>query len=142
VAFLTGDYNNKNKGLLMTSITDRFLAAVHCCSSSESVKTRLAQAWLEYLDPIDTRELPEEIRKDFIGLRSAMYDRKPLSFENAPLASVRKMSTAEAAAHIKAIVTLYTELLQIKAAPLVTREAQTKARNKSNRSTRIQAQLN
>ncbi len=126
----------------MTSITDRFLAAVHCCSSPEPVKNRLAQAWLEYLDPIDARELPEEIRKDFIGLRSAMYDRKPLSFENAPLASVRKMSTAEAAAHIKAIVTLYTELLQIKAAPLVTREAQTKARNKSNRSTRMQAQLN
>jgi hypothetical protein len=126
----------------MTSIIDRFLAAVHCCSNPEPVKNRLAQAWLECLDPIDTSELPEEIRPDFIGLRSAMYDRKPLSFENAPLASVRKMSMAEAAAHIKAIVTLYTELLRIEATQLVTREAPTKARGKSNRGTRMQAQLN
>jgi len=126
----------------MTSIIDRFLAAVHCCSNPEPVKNRLAQAWLEFLDPIDTSELPEEIRADFIGLRHAMYDRKPLSFENAPSASVRKMSTAEAAAHVKAIVTLYAELLRIKAAQLVTRETPTKVRGKSNRSTRIQSQLN
>jgi hypothetical protein len=126
----------------MTSIVERFLAAVHCCSNPESVKNRLTQAWLEYLDPIDASELPDEIQADFIGLRHAMYDRQPLSFENAPLASVRKMSTAEAAAHVKAIVTIYAELLRIKAAQLVTREVPTKARGRGNRSSRIQSQLN
>ena len=126
----------------MTAIIDHFLAAVHCCANPEPVKNRLAQAWLEHLDTIDTRELPEEIRADFIGLQQAMYDRKPLSFENAPLASVRKMSTAEAAAHIKAIVTLYAELLRIKTPQLVSSETPTKVRGRSNRSTRIQPQLN
>lgn len=141
--FQKRDYNNNNKGSVMTSISECFLAAVHCVSNPEPIKNRLAQAWLEHLDSIDSGQLPEEIRANFIGLRNAMYDRKPLYFESAPLASIRKMSTLEAATHVQTIVTLYSDLLRINTQrSITTAAAPSKVRGRSGRTARIQPQLN
>jgi hypothetical protein len=126
----------------MTSISECFLAAVRCCSNPEPIKSRLAHAWLGHLDSIDSGQLPEEIRANFIGLRNAMYDRKPLYFESAPLASIRKMSTQEAAAHVQTIVNMYADLLRINTQRLVTTTTPAKARGRSARAARIQSQLN
>jgi hypothetical protein len=125
----------------MTSTIKRFLAAVHCCATEQSIKTRLSAAWLEHLDTLDASEIPEEIRSNFIGLRNAMYDRKPLNSESAPLASIRKMSTAEAAMHVSSIVTLYTELAGIGAAP-VQNEKSAPSRKHSGRNGNTRPQLN
>jgi len=126
----------------MTTISECFLAAVRCCSNPEPIKNRLAQAWLGHLDSMDSGQLPEEIRANFIGLRNAMYDRKPQYFENAPLASIRKMSTQEAAAHVQTIVNMYADLLRINTQRLVTTTTPAKVRGRSARAARIQSQLN
>lgn len=125
----------------MTSLTKRFLAAVHCCGSEQPIKTRLAAAWLEHLDTLDASELPEEIRADFIGLRNAMYDRKPLSSESAPLASARKMSSAEAALHVGSIIRLCVELVRRDTAPLQEQKSAS-SRKHGSRNANARARLN
>ena len=96
----------------MSAISNRFLSAVRLCTGPMTIKRRLTQAWLEYLDPIDPDDLPSEVRPQFIELRKAMYARIPLPRENAPQASVRKMSIREVSDHSDNIVMIYRELMR------------------------------
>ena len=96
----------------MSAISNRFLSAVRLCTGPMTIKRRLTQAWLEYLDCIDPDDLPGEVRPQFIELRKAMYARVPLPKETAPQASVRKMSIREVADHSDNIVMIYRELVR------------------------------
>jgi len=84
-----------------------------------AIKKRLTNAWAEHLDDIDPDDLPPEVRQDFINLRKAMYERQPLPMETAPQASIRKMSTKEAASHSSLIVEMYSKLIHHQELPKV-----------------------
>jgi hypothetical protein len=100
----------------MNYLTKRFLAAVRICSGDLTIKQRLAKAWIRHLDDIDVNDLPESQRQKFVRLREAMYERKPLPQESAPLASIRKMSARQAASHTDLIIAIYAELLRTQSA--------------------------
>jgi hypothetical protein len=95
----------------MSTLANRFLSAVRTCTGPLAIKRRLAMAWLEHLDMISPCELPGNLRQDFIELRKAMYTRNPLPSETAPQASIRKMSSNEAAVHAHTIILLYSRLV-------------------------------
>ena len=95
----------------MSTLVNRFLAAVRVCTGPLAIKQRLTMAWVEYLDMISPAEIPGNLRQDFIELRKAMYTKNPLPAETAPQASIRKMSSNEAAAHAEKIILLYSQLL-------------------------------
>jgi hypothetical protein len=96
----------------MNYLTKQFLAAVRICSGDSTIKQRLANAWMRHLDDIDVNDLPESQRQKFVQLREAMYERKPLPQESAPLASIRKMSARQAASHTNLIIAIYAGLLR------------------------------
>ena len=97
----------------MQQLYNRFVQAITLCTGDRAIKPRLAQAWIEQLDDINPSKLPRPIRKDFERLRSAMYVETPLSDEHAAQASVRKMSTRQAAAHAATIVSMFRDLVSI-----------------------------
>ena len=97
----------------MRQITDRFLAAVKLCVGAESVKKRLAQAWLTELDGIGISELPEQLRPEFRRLRQSMNTADPLPHESAATASIRKMSARQANRETLRILRLSHELIRI-----------------------------
>jgi hypothetical protein len=99
----------------MSILSNRFLAAVRLCIGPQPIKLRLAKAWSEHLDNLDPYDLPANLQADFIELRRVMYGRQPLPAETAPQASIRKMSTAEAAGHAGTIMALYSQLVQSQA---------------------------
>jgi hypothetical protein len=102
----------------MNYLTKRFLAAVRICSGDLTIKQRLAKAWMRHLDDIDANDLPESQRQKFVQLREAMYERKPLPQESAPLASIRKMSARQAASHTNLIIAIYAGLLRTQSAAI------------------------
>jgi hypothetical protein len=107
----------------MNFLTHRFFSAVRICSSALTIKQRLINAWMEYLDDIDPADMPQCQRQNFAELRKVMYERSPLPQETAPQASVRKMSVRQVAAHTDLIIAIYAELVRIQSSPVLENEA-------------------
>jgi len=97
----------------MRQISERFLAAIKLCVSSDPVKVRLNTAWTTQLEGIGISELPTQLRPEFRRLRDAMSAAKPQPHESAASASVRKMSAQQAAKHTARILQLSLELMHI-----------------------------
>jgi hypothetical protein len=98
----------------MFPFSDKFLSAVHILAGSGPIKKRLILAYTEYLGPMPKFDIPESIRPQFEALWRAMHSTKPTSSESVIVASVRKMSTAEAARCAVSIVTMFSELVRDK----------------------------
>ncbi len=99
----------------MCQFTNNFYSAVRCLAGNGPVKQRLLSAYTENLEMLREADAPEQIRERLLKLRTAMHSVKPLSFESAAAASVRKMSKADAAQHALNIVAMFSELVRVKA---------------------------
>jgi len=94
----------------MNKHTDLFYSAVRTLAGAGSLKKRLVTAYDDNLAHLHAEELPQNIRPSFEKLRVTMFSVKPLSSESPVLASVRKMSTAEANRCANLIVAMYKEM--------------------------------
>ena len=90
--------------------TDLFYSAVRTLSGAGSLKKRLVTAYDDNLAHLLGEELPPNIRPRFEKLRVTMFTVKPVGSESPVLATVRKMSTAEANRCANLIVAMFKEL--------------------------------
>ncbi|HEY5624155.1 MAG TPA: hypothetical protein VIV14_10375 [Gammaproteobacteria bacterium] len=106
----TADKNLKNKGSRMPYLAERFEAAVSTLVSEGSVKERLAMAYSEHLDDLESGELPQALRDRFDELHAALHAVTPTGNEHCVRATIRKMSPIQARQHARTILALYSEL--------------------------------
>jgi len=99
----------------MCQFSDKFYAAVRTLSGDGPIKRRLATAYGDNLVLISDDEIPEAIRPRFELLRRQMHSTRPMGQESPVVASVRKMSAAEAAGCASLIVAMFSELVRVKA---------------------------
>jgi len=94
----------------MPYLAERFEAAVSALVSEGSVKDRLATAYSEHLDDLESKELPEALRDRFESLHTALHSVTPIGKEHCVRATIRKMSRIQAGDHARTILSLYAEL--------------------------------
>lgn len=99
----------------MCQFTDSFYSAVRTLAGDGHVKQRLLLAYTDNLDTLPDGEVPDSIRSRFAMLREAMHAARPLGNESPMVASVRKMSAADASSHAASIVAMFSELVRVKA---------------------------
>jgi hypothetical protein len=100
----------------MIPFSDNFLAAVRTLAGGGPIKKRLIAAYIENLGPMPKFDIPESIRPQFEALWRSMHSARPsTSSEDPVIASVRKMSAAEANRCADSIVTMFSELVCDKA---------------------------
>ncbi len=95
----------------MPYLAERFQDAVSALVGDGSVKDRLAAAYSEHLDDLESSELPRSLRTRFEDLHTALHAVTPTGREPCVKATIRKMSTQQAGSHAKIIVSLYAELV-------------------------------
>lgn len=91
----------------MDNLLDLLQQATITLSQNGSIKDRLADAYATHLIQVDVEALPESLRDEFECLCQAMRRERPLPRESAIRASVRKMSTDEAAGHAALVVRIF-----------------------------------
>lgn len=96
----------------MSQLAERFEAALSTLVGDGPVKERLTRAYVEHLEGVAEAELPAGLREPFAQLAAALHRLPPAGDEHCVRTNVRKMSSAEAAAHAAAIVKLYIGLAQ------------------------------
>ena len=99
----------------MFPFSDKFFCAVRALADAGPLKKRLILAYSENLESLPKVEIPECIRPQFESLWRAMHSAKPMSTESPVVASVRKMSAAEATRCTTSIVMMFSELVSDKA---------------------------
>lgn len=99
----------------MCKVTDHFYSAVRRLTGDGPVKQRLAAAYTENLEMLAGSDVPESVRGQFQRLQKAMNSMKPLRSESPAVASVRKMSPADATRHAVSIVAMFSEMVRVKA---------------------------
>jgi len=98
----------------MCQFTDSFYSAVRTLAGDGHVKQRLTDAYEDNLAALPEESVPASIRPRFNMLRDAMHAARPLDHESPVVASVRKMSAADASAHADSIVAMFSELVRAK----------------------------
>ncbi|GIT15120.1 MAG: hypothetical protein CM1200mP36_08760 [Gammaproteobacteria bacterium] len=96
----------------MSYLTDRFEAAVSVLVAEGPIKQRLAAAYSEHLDDLESSELPAKLRPAFSALHTALHRVRPIGREASVNATIRKMSPEEAGVHAQSIVMLFAELFR------------------------------
>ena len=96
----------------MSYLSERFEVAIFSLVGEGPIKQRLAEAYIEHLGDLDSREFPSDLRQDFSALYSALHRVNPGGKDSCVRASIRKMSAVEADVHAEMIVKLYSELLR------------------------------
>jgi hypothetical protein len=95
----------------MSTIVERFEAAVQTLIADGPVKQRLTKAYTDHLEDLRELELPIDGGEAFTDLHSALHRVRPAGKESPVKASVQKMSPHEAGWHAKTILRLYGELV-------------------------------
>lgn len=92
----------------MNSTLDLFEAATVSLTRSASIKDRLTDAYRNYLAYVDEEDLPADVCEEFRALTDTLT-RTPPGFrgDDALHATVRKMSTDDAAAAASAVVRIF-----------------------------------
>jgi hypothetical protein len=98
----------------MCQFSNKFFSAVRTLAGDGPIKTRLFVAYSDHLDMLPEKDMPESIRPRFQLLKNSMHTVKPMSEESPILASVRKMSSAQASRCATQIVTMFSELVRVK----------------------------
>ena len=80
----------------MSYLTERFEAAVYVLVAEGPIKQRLAAAYSEHLDDLESSELPAKLRPAFSALHTALQRVPPIGREASVTATIRKMSPEEA----------------------------------------------
>ncbi|MEM6808992.1 MAG: hypothetical protein AAGA41_13125 [Pseudomonadota bacterium] len=95
----------------MSAIKNSFHEALVILTSHENAKTRLTKAWVDTLEHLASDELPDSIRDQFNRMRKRLTARRPVNNENPIVATIRKMSPAEAARFGCEIVNMYADVM-------------------------------
>jgi hypothetical protein len=98
----------------MCQFTDQFYFAVRTLAGDGAVKQRLISAYKDNLEALPGDDIPQSIRGKFERLREAMHAAQPIGKECAVVATVRKMSIAEASSFATDIVAMFSELVRAK----------------------------
>ena len=98
----------------MCQFANKFFSAVRILAGDGPIKTRLFVAYSDHLDMLPETDMPESIRPRFQILKNSMNTVKPMWEESPILASVRKMSSAEASRCATQIVAMFSELVRVK----------------------------
>lgn len=92
----------------MSSTMDQFQAALHSLTRHGALKDRLTEAYRNHLSLIDEDDLPIELREEFrLLVHTLTRETATLRGEDAVRATVRKMSSDEAAEAASAIVRIF-----------------------------------
>jgi len=94
----------------MKHIQASFLAAVEVLVGDGPVKSRLCRAFEEHLCDFEDSELPAAVRDDYRALCTALRMVKAVGPQSCVQATVRKMSSADAARHAAAILAMHLSL--------------------------------
>ncbi len=98
----------------MCQFSNKFFSAVRILAGDGPIKTRLFVAYSDHLDMLPETDMPESIRPRYQILKNSMHTVKPMSEESPILASVRKMSSAQASRCATQIVAMFSELVRVK----------------------------
>jgi hypothetical protein len=85
---------------------------------SGSIKDRLIDAYRNHLALVNTEELSEALRPDFVACRDALTHERPLRGEDAVRATVRKMSGQEADEVACSVVRLFAAAVRESVRPI------------------------
>lgn len=96
----------------MSQLAHHFESAVMALVGEGPIKDRLSEAYDRNLKPLESTDLPEDLRPDFETLTSALTRIRPQGQETPAAASARKMSPSEADDYALTIVRLYGRLLR------------------------------
>jgi CRISPR/Cas system type I-B associated protein Csh2 (Cas7 group RAMP superfamily) len=92
----------------MNTTLDLFEAATVSLTRSTPIKERLADAYLNYLAYVHENDLPADVCEEFRALTDTLTRVSPqLRGDDALRATVRKMSTDDAAAAASAVVRMF-----------------------------------
>jgi len=89
----------------------KFFSAVRTLAGAGPIRDRLISAYSDNLDSLPKNQIPDCIRLRFESLWRSTHSVKPLAVEGPVVASVRKMSTAEATRCATSIVAMFSELV-------------------------------
>ena len=95
----------------MSAVKDSFHKALVMLTSHENAKTRLTRAWVDELEALALDDLPDSIREQFHRMRERLTARRPVNNEHPIVATIRKMSSAEAATFGHEIVGMYASVM-------------------------------
>jgi len=92
----------------MNTTLDLFEAATVSLTRPASIKDRLADAYRNYLAYVDEEHLPADVCEEFRALTDTLTRTAPeVRGDDALHATVRKMSTSDAAAAASAVVRMF-----------------------------------
>ena len=91
----------------MSTTLEHFQAATLSLTRTGSIKDRLTDAYRNHLAFVEPADLPSDLSDEFRALAYALTRERPLPGEDALRATVRKMSSAEAAEVASAIVRIF-----------------------------------
>jgi hypothetical protein len=92
----------------MNTTLDLFEAATVSLTRPTSIKDRLADAYRNYLAHVDEQDLPADVCEEFRALTDTLTRTAPqLRGDDALRATVRKMSSDDAAAAASAVVRMF-----------------------------------
>ena len=92
----------------MNTTLDLFEAATVSLTRPASIKDRLADAYRNYLAHVDEQDLPADVCEEFRALTDTLTRTAPqLRGDDALRATVRKMSSDDAAAAASAVVRMF-----------------------------------
>lgn len=92
----------------MSTTLDQFQAATLSLARAGSIKDRLTEAYRNHLAFVNEEELPCELREEFRAFSQTLTRERPLlRGEDAVRATVRKMSSDEAAEVAFAVVRMF-----------------------------------
>jgi hypothetical protein len=92
----------------MNTTLDLFEAATVSLTRPTSMKERLAHAYLNYLSHVHENDLPTDVCEEFRALTDTLTRVSPeLRGDDALRATIRKMSTDDAAAAAAAVVRMF-----------------------------------
>ena len=95
----------------MSAVKDSFHKALITLTGHENAKTRLTRAWVDGLETLNLDDLPDSIREQFRRMRERLTARRPVNNEHPIVATIRKMSFAEAATFGSEIVGMYERVM-------------------------------
>ena len=102
----------------MNTTLDLFEAATVSLTRPTPIKERLAEAYLNYLAHVHEDELPADVCEEFRALTDTLTRVLPeLRGDDSLRATVRKMSTDDAAAAAFAVVRMYGAVSRATASP-------------------------
>jgi hypothetical protein len=108
---ISSNNNTATEVVMNTTTVEKFQAATLSLACPGTIKDRLTDAYRNHLASVNEADLPADLREEFRAFSTALTRERPLGRgEDALRATVRKMSTDEAAAVAFIVVKMFGAL--------------------------------